>query len=253
MVMDRAPGRGRYSRRLSRVQRSAQLRRRLLQATALAHTRGERSVSAVVRLAGIGRNTFYESFDDFAHALRAAGAEAQRELRQRLEACCADEPLGPRATVERVCATWLRFASEESIAMRCALTLPSTSQAFVLVLARELGAKRPGSVDGKALEIAQEQAFAIGACAIQAASSASASTTAPSVTSTSDEDVESLPNAQSKGARQRRDKSACVDSVAQSAEVAQAWCGGRPQLGRPGPSFADATQVLVSAVLKILG
>lgn len=78
--MGRAPGRGQYARGCSGVERFATQRARLLGATRLAHLGGHDSVSEVVRLAGVSRNTFYECFDDFAHALDRARREAFARL-----------------------------------------------------------------------------------------------------------------------------------------------------------------------------
>lgn len=71
-----APGRGQYDRALSRERRQAEQRERLLVATAAAFVANEHSVSGVVRSAGVGRNTFYEYFDDFAHALEGVRTRA---------------------------------------------------------------------------------------------------------------------------------------------------------------------------------
>jgi len=62
-----APARGRYSRVLTRVERDAQQRARLLRAGALALGDSELTVARVIGIAGVGRSTFYEFFDDPAH------------------------------------------------------------------------------------------------------------------------------------------------------------------------------------------
>lgn len=65
--MLQAPARGRYSRVLTRVERDAQQRARLLRAGALALGDSELTVARVIGIAGVGRSTFYEFFDDPAH------------------------------------------------------------------------------------------------------------------------------------------------------------------------------------------
>jgi hypothetical protein len=66
-----APGRGRYDRARTQQARHVEQFERLLQAmaTVLASDR-ELSVSNIVSQGGVGRNTFYEYFDDLEHALR---------------------------------------------------------------------------------------------------------------------------------------------------------------------------------------
>jgi hypothetical protein len=68
-----APGRGQYDRRLPRERRLAEQRERLIAATARAFSLNDApSVGEVVAVAGTGRNTFYEFFDDVPHARKAA-------------------------------------------------------------------------------------------------------------------------------------------------------------------------------------
>ncbi len=97
-----APGRGQYDRAITRERRQAEQRERLLIAAAAAFARGRESVSATIELAGVGRNTFYEYFDDYAHALEAvrghvlaavtaawrAEVSARRSARERLRGVC---------------------------------------------------------------------------------------------------------------------------------------------------------------------
>src|SRR5262245_25341690 len=86
MVEERAPSRGRYDRGRSRAERFREQYLRLLGAAGRAERDGVETVSYVVGLAGAGRNTFYECFDDFAHALRAARGEAALRMRAALDA-----------------------------------------------------------------------------------------------------------------------------------------------------------------------
>ncbi|HEX3849916.1 MAG TPA: TetR/AcrR family transcriptional regulator [Polyangiaceae bacterium] len=81
-----APKRGQYDRALSRRERQAVQRERVITAlAALSMTQKELSIANVVELAGIGRNTFYEYFDDIDHALAAIKTRALRELAKGLD------------------------------------------------------------------------------------------------------------------------------------------------------------------------
>src|SRR4051812_26727211 len=82
-----APARGRYDRSLSRHERQATQQERVVAAiAAIAASGRELSVANVVEHAGIGRNTFYEYFDDVEHALASINARARRELAGHVEA-----------------------------------------------------------------------------------------------------------------------------------------------------------------------
>ena len=82
-----APKRGRYDRALSRHQRQAAQQERVIAAIAAVAGLGrELSIASIARHAGIGRNTFYEYFDDVEHALAAINARVRRELMARVEA-----------------------------------------------------------------------------------------------------------------------------------------------------------------------
>ena len=105
-----APKRGRYDRSLTRHERQAEQRERLLAATAaVAFAGDELNVANVVARAGVGRNTFYEYFDDFAHALHALSARARSEL----SALVTRELSAARTPLERVRAiarAWVEHA-----------------------------------------------------------------------------------------------------------------------------------------------
>ena len=82
-----APKRGQYDRALSRRERQAAQRERVIAAiSAISATDRELSVASVIELAGIGRNTFYEYFDDLEHALIAIKSRALRDFEGRVEA-----------------------------------------------------------------------------------------------------------------------------------------------------------------------
>jgi AcrR family transcriptional regulator len=85
--IESAPKRGQYDRALSRRERQDAQRERVIGAlAALGAADRELSIANVVELAGIGRNTFYEYFDDVDHALTVIKARALRELGARLDA-----------------------------------------------------------------------------------------------------------------------------------------------------------------------
>jgi AcrR family transcriptional regulator len=83
---DPAPKRGQYDRALSRNERQAAQQERVIAAiSAIAAAGRDLSVASVVEYAGIGRNTFYEYFDDVEHALSAINSRVRRELSTRVE------------------------------------------------------------------------------------------------------------------------------------------------------------------------
>jgi AcrR family transcriptional regulator len=80
-----APKRGQYDRAMGRRERQAAQRERVIAAVAsLSVTEEELSVARVVELAGIGRNTFYEYFDDLEHAFGAVKNRALQEFAARV-------------------------------------------------------------------------------------------------------------------------------------------------------------------------
>lgn len=86
VALSPAPKRGLYDRALSRNERQAVQRERVTGAVAsIAAVGGELSVASVVERAGIGRNTFYEYFDDIEHALATLRARALHELAAGIE------------------------------------------------------------------------------------------------------------------------------------------------------------------------
>jgi hypothetical protein len=118
-VSTRAPGRGRYEREHSSSERFQAQRERLLRAVVIAHLRGEPSVTRVTALSGVGRNTFYECFDDFEHALDTARREELQRVRRGL--------VGSRSfsneddAVSRLCRAWLELIAEEPVSALVAL------------------------------------------------------------------------------------------------------------------------------------
>ena len=119
-----APRRGLYDRGKSRHERQAAQQERVITAIVTLAAAGHHlTVGSVVEHAGIGRNTFYEYFDDVEHALAAVVARARSELNQRI-----DEALQPaRTPLERVRAlarAWSESLSASREPMLIALRAP---------------------------------------------------------------------------------------------------------------------------------
>lgn len=84
--LEPAPKRGQYDRALTRRERQAVQRERVIAAlSALTASNRELSIANIVEAAGIGRNTFYEYFDDVEHALASVNARALSELSRRVD------------------------------------------------------------------------------------------------------------------------------------------------------------------------
>jgi len=122
-----APGRGQYDRQLPRQQRLAEQRERVLAATALVVAReASPSVASIVRRAGVGRNTFYEYFDDVGSAVDAAVIAVVRRLERTLR----EAESTSRTPVERwraLARAWLAFAADEPHAMLLVLVIDAHS------------------------------------------------------------------------------------------------------------------------------
>jgi AcrR family transcriptional regulator len=147
-----APGRGQYDRRAPREQRLAEQRERLIAATARALARSEApSVADVIAIAGMGRNTFYEYFDDVPHARRAAETRALRLVEEALRAGEART----RTPVERfraLASAWFDVARSAPAELRLllrgarAVGLSPAGEAFVAALVRALETLRASGV-----------------------------------------------------------------------------------------------------------
>jgi AcrR family transcriptional regulator len=142
-----APGRGQYDRRQTREQRLAEQKERLVSATARAFAmHAAPSVAHVIEIAGVGRGTFYEYFDDVENARRAAVGSAQRKVEHALRAAEARS----RTPVERLralAADWLSVAEADPAGALVALraepgtrTLSPLGAAFETALSRSLEA-----------------------------------------------------------------------------------------------------------------
>ncbi len=138
-----APGRGQYDRHQTREQRLSEQRDRLLAATArILVGDGPRNVARVIALAGVGRSTFYEYFDDLEHAQRAALAAVAHRVEESLAAA----ERRSRTPVERLralAAAWLAEVEDDPAAMLLALVthrdaLSLAGSAFERAIARAL-------------------------------------------------------------------------------------------------------------------
>lgn len=115
-----APGRGAYDRSLSRVERDAQHRERLLLATADVLRDGSLTVGRIVERAGVGRSTFYEFFDSPEHVISLLEQRALRSFEQALETAFA----GAHTPLERLRAltrAWLALLDAQPVDARFAL------------------------------------------------------------------------------------------------------------------------------------
>jgi AcrR family transcriptional regulator len=125
-LTEQAPSRGCYDRALSRPERQAQHRDRLLLALASAYARvgAKLTVSSVVEQAGVGRNTFYEYFDDIPHALHIA-TQRFASLGDALLSDAVASNRTPFSRVRALVAAWAQLLRDESALARLAFALPS--------------------------------------------------------------------------------------------------------------------------------
>jgi AcrR family transcriptional regulator len=142
-----APKRGRYDRAISRGERQAAQRDRVIAAIlAISATNRELSVASVVELAGIGRNTFYEYFDDLEHALVSIRSRALRDLAGRVDVAlnAARTPLERVRALARVWAdNLLENPAQVRLALRAQAELIEATQLSALsqYLSRVLSAQ----------------------------------------------------------------------------------------------------------------
>jgi AcrR family transcriptional regulator len=116
-----APGRGAYDRSLSRPERDAQHRERLLLAAAEVLAQGTPTIARIVERAGVGRSTFYEFFDSPEHILEHLEQRALRGLETALNAAfnLAKTPL---ERVRALTRGWLAEIETHPVEARVALT-----------------------------------------------------------------------------------------------------------------------------------
>lgn len=115
-----APGRGSYDRSLTRAERDADHRERLLLATAQVLSEGALTVARIVQRAGVGRSTFYEFFDGPEHALEQLEQRSLRGLESALDAAFTEArtPLERLRAISRAWTQTLeRSAGEAAVAL----------------------------------------------------------------------------------------------------------------------------------------
>jgi AcrR family transcriptional regulator len=146
-----APGRGSYDRSLTRAERDAEHRERLLRATAEVLSDGPLTVARIVQRAGVGRSTFYEFFDSPEHLLE----QLEQRLLRQLEAALAAGIAEARTPLERLRAiarSWVTTLEERGVEARVVMGRPGrallsppgellyqTLQRVVEVARREVG------------------------------------------------------------------------------------------------------------------
>lgn len=121
LELEPAPKRGQYDRALSRRERQDAQRERVIAAiAALSEAGRELTIANVVELAGIGRNTFYEYFDDVEHALTAIKSRALREFVVRLEGALV-QARTPLERIRALARAWAENLLENPAMVRLAL------------------------------------------------------------------------------------------------------------------------------------
>lgn len=123
-----APGRGAYDRALSRAERDADHRERLLLAGAEVLASGVATVTRIVAHAGVGRSTFYEFFDSPEHLLEHCRQRALRRLETVLTRALA-EAHTPRSRMRALVDSWLKELAARPAEARVVLTRQSSSHA----------------------------------------------------------------------------------------------------------------------------
>jgi AcrR family transcriptional regulator len=102
-LSQKAPPRGRYDRSVAREERVAAQRERLLNAVAQANAMGTCTVARVLEIAGVGRATFYEYFDDAEHALAQVVEQVTASARRAVKAQHSESP----NSIESLFEAWL--------------------------------------------------------------------------------------------------------------------------------------------------
>lgn len=108
-------GRGRYDRTKSPVERAAHHAHRLALATAAAvaqHGIVGTTVDRIVRVAGVGRNTFYRHYRDLDHAIRHARAAASESLWKEASAGLA-AAYTPTEKIRAIVHAWIKLAQTD--------------------------------------------------------------------------------------------------------------------------------------------
>lgn len=131
-----APKRGQYDRALSRRERQAVQRERVIAAiVAVSAADRELSIASVVEAAGIGRNTFYEYFDDLEHALLAIKNRALSEFAARV-ASALESARTPFERIRALARVWtenlMESPAQAKLALRAQSELAEATQLSVL-------------------------------------------------------------------------------------------------------------------------
>jgi AcrR family transcriptional regulator len=113
LSIEPAPRRGTYDRGASRSDRHAEQRIRVLLAAcaAFAEHGSRTTVAHIIGKAKIGRNTFYESYDDAAHALSVAARGVARHVSNELSRV-AHAHRTPIARLRAVCEAWFEWVEK---------------------------------------------------------------------------------------------------------------------------------------------
>jgi AcrR family transcriptional regulator len=115
-----APGRGAYDRSLSRTERDAQHRERLLLAAAEVLELGTPTVARIVERAGVGRSTFYEFFDSPEHLVEQLEQRVCRAIEAAMESAL-HEAHTPLERVRAIARRFIREVEARPIETRVAL------------------------------------------------------------------------------------------------------------------------------------
>lgn len=140
-------------------------RERLLSATAVALSRDENAtIAVVVGLARVSRNTFYEYFDDLAHARRAVVQRATQRLEQALRGAeqRSRTPVERWRALARAWFGWIEAAPAEArlVLATSEAALSDAGSTFEVALKRSLDDVRAFGVKGAELSGARVVAAA---------------------------------------------------------------------------------------------
>lgn len=143
-----APGRGAYDRSLSRAERHAEHRERLLLATAEVLREGALTIAKIVERAGVSRSTFYEFFDSPEHILAQLEQRFLKVLEVALETALA-QARTPLERVRVIARAWLEAVEAHRVEAQVALTrrleakqLSPAADALLVMLTRIAQAAR---------------------------------------------------------------------------------------------------------------
>jgi AcrR family transcriptional regulator len=139
-----APGRGAYDRSLSRAERDAQHRARLIIATAEVLAEGPATVARIAERAGVGRSTFYEFFDSPEHVQSHLVERVQGALRTGL-ATALQSARTPLERFRALARAWLSELEARPLEAKVALTPRASSDLLSPAGVILLGALRDGA------------------------------------------------------------------------------------------------------------